>query len=937
MPCLAAFRSDIFGGMKSYEFYPQVVVRVPRLPMAMIDASVQEMLDNPVFRDALYLASDVLYSQLQKTGFSEKEASRKIRETLAKYQRRICTRPTPYGGFASTAITNWSNASDTLRVDIESFQTVVLERQEPSVAVPLLRLNPSLYKYGEHYRLYERRVEAGGGIVLTEINGAAVPKDLTEFNRSVPGDVFLEHLRTYGLTTLEGEQYTGELLHNGVLIDGAPSSSHRVVPFSGHQLSGSGSQFYCHTRHDVAGGVDNQVQKDIRDALHCLAHLSLPQNNQELEEFRKRFLDRFDRQQVPLLTALDPEAGVGYSVNRPAESRCERLPSWSQIHELMLRKWTAHKGADLPVIRLEEDDLEHLRTSPVHCHAPGMAVMFSMLEHGIQLHSAGGVSGLNLVGRLTAFDHQLHSHACEIAAIEQERNPDMIFAEIVFDTGDRTDKLNFRSGFRKYVIPLLTPVDTSDENIILLNDLYLSLAHGKLILRSKRLNKRVIPRLSSAYNYKRETFGVFRFLCDMQDEGVQSNLHFSMERLFPGLPFYPAVFYKNTLLQPASWHLEGRLFRYMLEEPKSAFERFSLLAAELQLPPVFVYEEHDQRLMIRRDAPGDIAMLLQTIKQKKAVVLREYFQSDFVTDADGHTYAHELLAFLVNKETIYSNAPIGPVQLRSSEGFFSPLTDWIYIKVYLHPQGMNELLLEHIDPFMRACIRRRLASQWFFVRYYDSDHHLRVRLRSRKGRRSELFGELQDFLSKLGMLPNIRSISIDTYQREVERYATIGIGRAEQLFWLSSELAVASLSEKDDSFMDESFSDYEIQCAVQHLTQALKVSGLAHGEADAFVESYFRSLETTLKITKKQRLNFDRDFRRLRKTLTFPDTNRRSKRYWTLLTSCLSSLPVPDQIQVLSDLVHMHLNRLFSADGSRKEAITYYYLLKLRLYPVSDP
>ncbi|HEY0896909.1 MAG TPA: lantibiotic dehydratase, partial [Sphingobacteriaceae bacterium] len=602
--------------MNSYEFYPWLVVRVPRLPLTMVDTPLQEMLDNPVFRDALYLASDVFFAQLQKIGFSEKNSSRKIRETLAKYQRRICTRSTPYGGFASTAITGWTNASDTLRVDRDSFQTVVLERQGPTGIEPLLRLNPSLYKYGAHYRLYERTAESSGGVVLSEVDGSAIAEGLINFVRGAPREVILDHLRTYGLSRSEAEQYTSELLQSGVLIDGAPRGSVSVVPFSGHQSSGNGSQLYCHTRHDVAGGIDIQLQNDIRDGVHCLAQLSLPHINRDLKVFRERFQERFDRQQVPLLTALDPEAGVGYSIDLPGSPR-ENSPAWSQVHELLLRKWTAHKRPELPVIRLEEDDLSHLHPSPVHYHTPGLAVMFSKLEHGIHLHAAGGVSSLNLIGRLTAFDYQLHIHAREIAAIEQERNPDVIFAEIVFDTGDRTDKLNLRTDFRNYVIPMLTSVDASDENIILLNDLYLSLVHGKLILWSKRLNKRVVPRLTSAYNYRRETFAVFRFLCDLQDEEIQSNLHFSMERLFPGLPFYPAVYYKNILLQRASWHLEGRLFHIMQEEPDSAFDRFCSLAAELQLPPVFVYEEHDQHLMIRSDVPGDFNMLLQTVKQKK--------------------------------------------------------------------------------------------------------------------------------------------------------------------------------------------------------------------------------------------------------------------------------------------------------------------------------
>src|SRR5262249_52095699 len=55
------------------------------------------------------------------------------------------------------------------------------------------------------------------------------------------------------------------------------------------------------------------------------------------------------------------------------------------------------------------------------------------------------------------------------------------------------------------------------------DDLRVSVADGRVVLRSARWGREVLPRLSTAHDFGRSS-GVYRFLCALQSQGVASDL-----------------------------------------------------------------------------------------------------------------------------------------------------------------------------------------------------------------------------------------------------------------------------------------------------------------------------------------------------------------------------------------------------------------------------
>ena len=75
------------------------------------------------------------------------------------------------------------------------------------------------------------------------------------------------------------------------------------------------------------------------------------------------------------------------------------------------------------------------------------------------------------------------------------------------------------------------------------------------MIRSKKMNKKIFPRLTSAHNYYNDTLPVYRFLCDMQHQGKRTTFGLDWGELADHLDYKPRVRYGNSILSLASWRV----------------------------------------------------------------------------------------------------------------------------------------------------------------------------------------------------------------------------------------------------------------------------------------------------------------------------------------------------------------------------------------------
>jgi hypothetical protein len=160
-------------------------------------------------------------------------------------------------------------------------------------------------------------------------------------------------------------------------------------------------------------------------------------------------------------------------------------------------------------------------------------------QYPMYLENIGGSSAVNIIGRFAHASEEILSVAKEITKQEQAQNPEVILAEIVHLPENRVGNIILHPAFRQYEIPYLAKSSVESANQLTLDDLMVSvdIMARKVILRSKRLQKEIVPRLSNAHNYIHNAVPVYRFLGDLQHQGQTNSVGINWQKVYPEASF----------------------------------------------------------------------------------------------------------------------------------------------------------------------------------------------------------------------------------------------------------------------------------------------------------------------------------------------------------------------------------------------------------------
>src|SRR5690606_14111313 len=132
-------------------------------------------------------------------------------------------------------------------------------------------------------------------------------------------------------------------------------------------------------------------------------------------------------------------------------------------------------------------------------------------------------------------------------------NPDVVFFDLAYTCEEKVDNVNRRQ--RLYTTELTFSSWSTLPESLRMEDILVGVQENELLLCHRQSGKRLVPRLASAYNYTRSDLTHFRFLCDLQHQGLHTDLHVDAQRMFPGLDKYPRIYYKSCIISPARWRL----------------------------------------------------------------------------------------------------------------------------------------------------------------------------------------------------------------------------------------------------------------------------------------------------------------------------------------------------------------------------------------------
>ncbi|NAS29375.1 hypothetical protein GTQ40_00180 [Flavobacteriaceae bacterium R38] len=114
---------------------------------------------------------------------------------------------------------------------------------------------------------------------------------------------------------------------------------------------------------------------------------------------------------------------------------------------------------------------------------------------------------------------------------------------------------------------------------------------------------------------------------------------------------------------------------------------------------------------------------------------------------------------------------------------------WLYYKLYTGPKTSDLILTEIINPIAKQLMDGGFINQWFFIRYGDPKHHLRVRFHySNPSHVSQIVNSLHAPFKTYIEQDLLWKVQLDTYQRELERYGTNTMELSERLFFYDSQM-----------------------------------------------------------------------------------------------------------------------------------------------------
>lgn len=419
-------------------------------------------------------------------------------------------------------------------------------------------------------------------------------------------------------------------------------------------------------RSSVSAYLGYSEVEEIKSAITFLNKITPSFKNDNLRLFQEDFYNRYEDQEIPLLNALDPDIGLGYPSNKQSSAPSPLIDDLALPQSVMqnninngLYTILFNKTIDLPdknkvEIELTDEDVEGLNADwndlPPTMYAMLQVVQIYPGETLIRLQSCGGSSAANLLTRFAHIHADIEKFIKEITTKEQEILPDSIIAEIVHSPEDRTGNILFRPHIRNYELLYISDSDLPKDQIILLSDLMLSVKQGQLVLRSKKMNKEIIPRLTTAHNYYyRGTLPVYRFLADMQTQTGRNTLYFSWGQVLEEkLTFLPRIRYKNTILSPATWIIKIEDIKKLLaiEEDESLLEKIEKWRERYFLPRYVLMLDGDNELYIDWGNVISVKSLLSLISKRQEIKFTEFLfnpNKAMVKDTNNKTYTNECI------------------------------------------------------------------------------------------------------------------------------------------------------------------------------------------------------------------------------------------------------------------------------------------------------
>ncbi|CAL2086366.1 lantibiotic biosynthesis protein [Tenacibaculum sp. 190524A05c] len=696
--------------------------------------------------------------------------------------------------------------------------------------------------------------------------------------------------------------------------------------------------------------LTSQEISKIKKAVSTLSRFSIKQDNININEFKKAFYKRYEDKEVQLCVALDNEVGVGYLQDhadasnfssliddiklKGNESPETKLSYHKNIHKFWTNQLTTAKRNNTNLIDLSTIDLSDF---PVNTDqlSDSFYTMINKYKEKISIEVVGGTGALNLVGRFSSLDNSLNDLFNEAQAKEQKEG-DEILVELLHVPDNRSGNILLRNVNRTHEISFLTKGSENAKQIAL-DDIYISIKHNKIVLRSRSLNKRIKVVNTTAHNFQYNSLPIYQFLGELQMQDCNTYLGLNLGSVnYKTFTSRPRIAFDDIILAPAKWN-------FSIDELASCYENGELSTSKLRVflkkhnVPRYVClrEQQDHTLWIDLENEFMYTFLLEAIKKKKQLVLEELLV-DSMDSRDEVYNAEYIIPFF--KEAKKSRKI--KVQNITEKRTFIPGEEWLYFKLYTGTKTGAKLLQDVIHPLIHNLKENGLIEKWHFIRFRDPDFHLRLRflVSDNNINHRKVVEKLNRAIHSYVSNHAIWKVEISTYNRELERYGNELIVPSESVFHRDSDLILEILNLTKNTSSDISWlpilktidnfyelHQYTLQEKSNHINE-LYEAFLREFNGDKNlkkqIESKFRKYKNDISLLIENSATKINEVVKKHNEKLYEDLGESNEEVIQNMKSNLTSY------------IHMHVNR-FSITNPRMHELVFYGLLskyyKMRL------
>jgi hypothetical protein len=442
--------------------------------------------------------------------------------------------------------------------------------------------------------------------------------------------------------------------------------------------TGLDSKYLFQTDMTLTTTVNNisvDIIEEVKKAISLLNKLSVNSENKNLSDFKKSFLKRYEGREISLAHALDTEIGIGYlqtgnqgdlnplidDLNFADPNRNNLSSQITSTYNQIIHKKIINAFINNDyIISLNENDFfnDQVQWDNLPDTMSTIIELVTVNENQkIKFDNIGGSSGANLLARFCHGDKNIHRHVKKIIDVETKINETKILAEIVHLPQARIGNILARPSLREFEIPYLGNSIIDRKFQIQISDLYISIKNNKVILRSRKHNKEVIPRLTNAHNYSNLSLPIYHFLCDLQTSEKRTGLTFDLGNIVSEYNFIPRIEFGKIIFHEATWFIDTNLLKPAFDNLNNHCElkiKISDFQKDNKIPDLILLVEGDNQLLINLKNITSIKMFLDTIKSREKFKIIEFLFSEdsIVKNKNDEYYSNQIILSFYNHEKL---------------------------------------------------------------------------------------------------------------------------------------------------------------------------------------------------------------------------------------------------------------------------------------------